>query len=398
MSLSCRLASLATTDAGRPKAETVTTARLVRPPSALHHLGQGRIDIVSGSFGAGHDAAAREIAARFRARGFLVQVWDVVDFFPGRLGELLRRAYFRQLRTVPGSWETLLHRLEPGRPLHTAVVRALCVAAEPLRDLAALRPDVVISTHPFASQALGQLRRTGRLDVPVVTYLTDMSVHPLWVHEGVDLHLALHDIPAGQARARGATVRVVEPLVPTVGAQRPADEVSRRALRVRLGLSERARLALVTGGSLGIGELAHTATDITATGLATPVVLCGENEQLRRRLSAQPDVVALGWRDDVADLLVSVDCVVQNAGGFTSLEALAAATPMLSYRCIPGHGRSNAQALHDAGLVPWARSREELGSALATALAAPAHGPACDQVRHPDVVDAVFPELAELTA
>jgi UDP-N-acetylglucosamine:LPS N-acetylglucosamine transferase len=321
-----------------------------------------------------------------------------VDFVPWRLGELLRRMYFLQLRSVPGTWESLLHRLEPGQTLHGAVVRALAMTADPLLSIAT-RSEVIISTHPFASQALGHLRESGRLDVPVVTYLTDMSVHPLWVHQAVDLHLALHEIPAAQARLRQVTTRVIEPLVPIDFARRPADVSAQRELRARLGLPPDKPLALVTGGSLGVGEMSRSARDIARTGLATPVVLCGENRSLYHRLGAdQLDVVRLGWRDDVPDLLRSVNCVVQNAGGFTSLEAIAAGTPALSYRCIPGHGRTNAQALHDAGLIPWAKDERELHRELQSALTrvVPAHhsgpGPMAD------IVDAVFPERIDVPA
>jgi hypothetical protein len=65
------------------------------------------------------------------------------------------------------------------------------------------------------------------------------------------------------------------------------------------------------------------------------------------------------------------DALVQNAGGLTSLEAFAAGLPVVSYRCIPGHGRSNARALEEAGLAAWIRNRGDLGPALAGLL----HGP-----------------------
>ena len=76
-------------------------------------------------------------------------------------------------------------------------------------------PAAIVSTHPFASQALGELRAQGDLRVPVVTYLTDMSVHRAWVHPAVDVHLALHELPARQAEDLGAQLtRVVRPAVP----------------------------------------------------------------------------------------------------------------------------------------------------------------------------------------
>ena len=333
-------------------------------------LGAAEIHVISGSFGAGHDAAAREIAIRLTAEGHLVRVWDIVDFFPARLGRLLRAAYLKQLQLSPSSWGALLRRLEPSGLLHRVVTRALAITSRRLAAVAA-GSDLVISTHPFASQALGRLRSRGRLPVPVVTYLTDLSVHSLWVHRGVDLHLALHEVAARQARSWGGEATVIDPLVPrTLPGLLPEPGLAADH-RASWGLAPDARIALVVGGSMGIGELASAAADIAATGLAVPVVVCGHNAALVRRLADIPGVVALGWRDDLPALLAAADCVIQNAGGFTSLEAMAAGVPVITYRCLPGHGMSNAEALQEAGLVPWARGVDDLRQLLVAALAGP---------------------------
>jgi processive 1,2-diacylglycerol beta-glucosyltransferase len=52
----------------------------------------------------------------------------------------------------------------------------------------------------------------------------------------------------------------------------------------------------------------------------------------------------------------------------TSLESLAAGTPTITYRPIPGHGATNAEVLHRAGLVPWASDPADLATVLARAL------------------------------
>ncbi len=65
---------------------------------------------MSGSFGAGHDAAAREIARRFRERGHDVRVRDIAGLLPRGPGRLLRATAtcLRQIRSAPGSWGWLL--------------------------------------------------------------------------------------------------------------------------------------------------------------------------------------------------------------------------------------------------------------------------------------------------
>jgi len=223
---------------------------------------------------------------------------------------------------------------------------------------------VVLSTYPLASQALGRLRVQGRLAAPVVTFLTDMSVNPLWIADGVDLHLALHEVAAASARRlSGSFVEVCRPAVrpafhPTTDPGEPA------RTRARYGLPERGRVALVVAGSWGVGEVAESAMDLAATGLVTPVTVCGRNERLRERLIRSGTGVPLGWVDDMPALIRASDVVVQNAGGLTSLEAMAAEVPVITYRCLPGHGATNARALHDAGLATWVRRPDELASVL----------------------------------
>ncbi len=325
-----------------------------------------RVAVLTGSYGAGHDAAARELATLLRAAGHAVEVHDIVDLLPWRLGRVLRTAYYAQLRRHPSSWGATLQLLEPGRPLHRVVTRSLGIAAAPVA--AAVRDcDLVVTTHPFGAQALGHARATGQLSAPAVTYFTDASVHSLWVHSGIDLNLAIHQVAADDARRWNASATVVTPLVPMPeagpGLGAPRDPLEAHGLT--------GARALVAGGSMGMGELGRTCQDILETGQATPVVLCGNDDSLRRRLTRIPGVVALGWRDDVARLMASSDCVVQNAGGFTSLEALAWGTPVITYRPLPGHGVANSANLERAGLVPWARTVRELAVLLAEAKGAP---------------------------
>jgi processive 1,2-diacylglycerol beta-glucosyltransferase len=344
-------------------------------PTILPVSSAGLVDIVSGSFGAGHDAAARAIATRLEARGFTTRTWDVVDLLPGHLGRVLRAVYLRQVQTTPATWRWVLELLERHQKLAGLVSRALEPAAPRVLDIASSRPERIIATHPFASQVLGELRASGRLDVPVVTYLTDMSVHRLWVHPSVDLHLAVHELPAEQARRIGAGVtRAVRPAVREAFV--PGHPSARASARRAFGLPLDERLVLVTGGSCGIGHLVEAAEDVAASGEALPVVLCGHNKRLLRRIRRSGTAVGLGWIEDMPQLLTAVDAVVQNSGGITSLETIHAGAPILTYRCIAGHGETNADALDRAGLAPWVRDADGLGPALREALSTGGQRPA----------------------
>lgn len=337
-------------------------AGAVQPPGAAAAR-SGRVVIVSASVGAGHDGAATELARRLVADGFDVDHHDLLDLLPARLGRAVKEGYHRMLVRAPWVYQRIYSSTERaggGGPM----ARALLRAAED-RMLRALPPGTgaVVSTYPGASRVLGNLRLDGRLAVPVLTYLTDFSVHPLWVAGGVDVHLAAHAVPAVQARAAGAAdVRVRGPVVDP--RFRPCDAQERSRARARFGLPERAPLALLVAGSWGVGPVRQVALELRDCGAAVPVVVCGRNEALAAQLRADGVEHAHGWVEDMPGLMHAADVLVQNAGGLTSLEAFATGLPVAGYRCIPGHGLTNAAALDEAGVAVWIRDPADLKAVL----------------------------------
>ncbi|MFF3559320.1 glycosyltransferase [Streptomyces sp. NPDC002574] len=336
----------------------------------------GRVVIISAGMGAGHDGAAAELARRITLSGTAVDRYDLLDLLPARLGRALGAGYHRLLVHAPWAYQRIYSSTEQAGGTGPAA-RALLRAAE-RRVLETLPADTlaVVSTYPGASRVLGSLRLDGRLSVPVLTYLTDFSVHPLWVAPGVDTHLAAHAVPAAQARALGAAdVRVSGPV--TDPRFVPGGPSERDAARARLGLPQSVPLALLVAGSWGVGPVRQVAAEIRAGGAAVPVVVCGRNEALAERLRADGVGHVFGWTDDMPALMHATDVLVQNAGGLTSLEAFACGLPVASYRCIPGHGLTNAAALDEAGLATWIRDPEHLAPGLAELI----HGPRAERQR-----------------
>ncbi|HWR47629.1 MAG TPA: glycosyltransferase, partial [Pseudonocardiaceae bacterium] len=175
-------------------------------------------------------------------------------------------------------------------------------------------------------------------------------------------------------------------------AHRP-DPVHRHRLRAELGLSPEGLVVLLATGSLGMGDVPHVVQTISSSGVAEVVVLCGRNDRLRKQLSTQSGVVALGWRDDVPELMAAADVLVHNAGGLSLTEALTAGLPAVTYRPIPGHGIANSEVLAEAGLAPW--PRDEAGLVAAIRQQSLRRGDPSHVVRTPDTASVVLALLAE---
>jgi len=330
-----------------------------------------RVLIVSGSVGAGHDGAAAALASRLRAGGTDVDIRDYLFAFPAPIRAAMRGSYAVSVNYLPSVFEWLFTTIEHRTVVHRLSL-AFCRLAQ-RRVQQWVRPgyDAVVSTYPFASQTLGQLRAQGQLRCAVVTFLTDPAAHRLWVHPGVDHHLTVTQATAEQGERRyGVPMQVGGPLVAERFSRQPESPAALRAratIRAELCLGADTPVALILAGSLGLGDVALTVDAVLAGRWAIPVVVCGHNERLRGQLSQRPGARALGWRADMPDLMAAADVLITNAGGLSFTEALVAGLPAVCFAPIPGHGRANAALLDTAGLAPWAHTPTELTVAMQVA-------------------------------
>jgi UDP-N-acetylglucosamine:LPS N-acetylglucosamine transferase len=357
------------------------------------------VAVFSASFGTGHDVAADELSRRLSRRGVEIRRFDFVDLMGRRFGPAARATYARQLTYVPSSWGRTLDLL--ARPDMVNRCAGLVTRLAGSRAAEAIRgADAVVSTYPLASLALGRLRRAGVLAAPLITFFTDVSVHPLWISPDADLHLAPHPLAVQQAIVAGAAPDRVAVAAPAVDVGRfrvPAGDAERERIRRHFGLPVGARLALISSGAWGVGAVAATARDVARSGQAIPVVACARNQALRHRLIRHGWGPALGWIDNMPDLIAACDVVVTNACGLTGLEAIACEVPVIAYRPLPGHGAANAVALHETGMGRYATDPESLAKYLAepwpTAFSPYAVARPREIFDYPDPVDFVLDRL-----
>jgi processive 1,2-diacylglycerol beta-glucosyltransferase len=317
--------------------------------------------IVSASMGAGHDGAAKELSRRLEASGHRVQVVDFLDAVALHIGPVLRWFYQVQLRLFPWSYE-LSYRLSPVLRAPAVMLDTWLTRRKLRRVIKEFRPDAIVSVYPLASLVLGRMRRTKLLRVPVVTYLTDFAVHSLWVHPGVDRHLAVSRLSAEAAVARGGKdARAHGPLV----AERFRDAtVDRAAVRSALGLGPDDHAVLVVAGSWGVGDVVATVEAIGASGEFHPITVCGRDEKLRADLESRGYGTVIGWTDEMPALMTAADALVENAGGLTCMEAFAVGLPVVTFRPIAGHGKDNAEMMARSGVNRYAHNEEELHRVL----------------------------------
>jgi len=311
--------------------------------------------------GAGHDGAAKELRRRLERSGHEVEIVDFLDAVALHIGPLLRWYYEFQLRVAPWSYE-LSYKLSPVLRVPAIMLDTWLTKRSLKKTIKQFRPDAIVSVYPLASLVLGRMRRKKQLRVPVLTYLTDFAVHSLWVHKGVDRHLAVSEISAQTAESRGG--KDAHARGPLVSDRFREVEYDRDAVRTNLGLMPDERAVLVVAGSWGVGDVIETVEAIGRSGEFHPITVCGKDEELRAQLEERGYGTVIGWTDEMPALMSASDALVENAGGLTCMEAFAVGLPVITFRPIAGHGKDNAETMSRAGVNCYARDEEELHTIL----------------------------------
>jgi len=336
-----------------------------------------RVLILTASVGEGHDLPARTLASQLRVEAPDADV--VIEDGLRAMG----RAFVLVNERAPGVvfhhfqwlWDAaflVFVKLRPTRRITQALVRAVGSRGV-LRLVENVAPDVVVSVYPMTTEVLGGLRRSGRLDIPVVAAITDLAMMHYWAAPGIDLHIVTHPESIDEVRTIAGADAVVEAVH---GLTRPefAGPCDRTEARRALELPAEGKVVLVSGGGWGVGDL-DGAID---TSLDDPEVelvacLCGRNDALRERLAeryAKEERVRLvGFTEQMSEWLGAADALIHSTGGLTVLEAYVRGCPTISYGWGRGHIRANNAAFRRHGLADVVATQRELSRALRGALA-----------------------------
>ncbi|WML43469.1 glycosyltransferase [Neobacillus sp. PS3-40] len=330
---------------------------------------EGKILILSGRFGEGHQQVANAIkeatALEFPSVETIVLdffVWAYPNLFP-----ISHYVYMKGIKTFPQVYGYLYQKTYEGNPLTEKLNSFFSMGiGKMLSLLQTEKPSVVVSTFPFASSIISKLKEYGLTNIPLVTVITDHTHHSYWLHPCTDQYivgsidtqenLIQLGIPSEKIACTGIPIRT-----------RFLGNRNRKDLYRKYQLEPNISTVLIMGGGEGLigkGLLNSKELEVFPIQLQL-IILCGHNEKLRQHLqneliSSKHLIHILGYTDDVDELMAVSEIIVTKPGGVTTSEALAMELPMLLYKPLPGQEQDNAQYLIDSGAAIQANSPSDL--------------------------------------
>lgn len=323
------------------------------------------MSVLSAGVGAGHLRAGQAIVDALRnaegnadgqpARPTSVEMTDVLERAAPGFRAIYRDAYVALASRSPRVVGWLYDRAdEPwaSRWYARSIERAALWswAAGLRRD----PPDLAVCTHFLPASLLHHLRRRYRLPTRIVTVITDLDVHGLWLDGEADLWCVAGEeareimVAAGVPRE---DIRVTGiPVAPEYRRLPP-----RAAARARFGIPPDVPLILFSTGGCCLGPVERTFRSLLGLrDTAFIVAICGHNESARGRLAemvppgAERRVRVLGFTREMHAWMAAADLLVGKPGGLTSSEARVAGLPLVAIHPIPGQEERNL-----AHLVEW---------------------------------------------
>lgn len=212
-------------------------------------------------------------------------------------------------------------------------------------------PDVIVSTHLFATVILNLQAKKHKIDAKVISIITDFTVHPMWEQATSDYFITASDLLNGEAERKfGKVENVISSGIPIKSGF--SNSIPKDEARKKLNIENKFTV-LVMMGSFGYGN----ATEKIIQKLDSldedfqVVAVCGSNERLKKKILSQKfkkEVIVYGFSDHISELMDCCDCIVTKPGGLSLSEALCKNIPIILTNAIPGHEERNLKFIKNS--------------------------------------------------
>jgi len=335
-----------------------------------------KVLIVYATAGIGHKKAAmavKEAYDEMKLPGTDVTLIDALDYTNDFFKWSYLQAYLLMVNKLPTLWGLLYYFTDiPFIDLFVSTVRRISNWANSKRLVNYIldtKPDVIISTHFFASEVIADLKQKSLMLSRLVTIVTDYRLHAWWVCEGTDVYIVASEDTRRDLEGRKvdpAKIKVMGiPIEPVFS--KPLD---RSKIFKETGLRDDLFTILVVGGGFGMGPIEGIVKVISQISreLQT-VVVCGHNEELAHKIQSLKDeyklnMKVLGFIDNVYEYMDISDILISKSGGITVSESLAKEIPLVVISPILGQETGNSAFLVRNNAAVKVKRLDDLKAAL----------------------------------
>ena len=310
--------------------------------------------------GGGHHQTAKAMTDYFAEFvNVETKILDVAENVNIVLKELISKGYILSTTIFPKAYSAIYDILDAKTSDDDEVTRYNKLIANAfkrrlLKSLEEYQPDVIVSTHVWATMVLNRIAKRHKIDAPIISIVTDYTMHPFWEQAKSDYYIIPSELLSYQAIKKLGNDKVILPLGIPIS-PKFSQKKDRALASAALDIDNKFTV-LVMMGSMGYGK---AAVDIIKQLDKLPddfqiIAVCGNNKRLKSsisKLKLHRKLICYGYVTNVDELMDSSDCIITKPGGLTTSEALAKNLPLILTNPIPGQEDRNMEFMVNHGLA-----------------------------------------------
>lgn len=320
-----------------------------------------KILILYGSYGGGHLSAAKTLQTYFQEnyQDVNVEIIDCIEYINKHLNKVSTEAYKEFAKKMPWVWKRVYNKSKSGALAFLSTTNNKILSLKLKKLLEEEKPDLVISTHPFATTMCAYLKEKEKVNFKLATILTDYHIHPQWLV--LNLYNDVYFVANEQMKMDMISYNIDDEKIFVSGipiSKRFLEPKNKTEIFNSFGLDENKKtLLFFAGGEFGLGRNTTFLLFRTFIRLFSEmqiVAISGKNKNMKAKFEKIIDqtnssnrVKLLEYTDKVPELMYIATAIVTKPGGLTVSEALASKKPLILINPIPGQEEENAQFLVD---------------------------------------------------
>lgn len=345
-----------------------------------------KILIMYATYGGGHQSAAKAIKAYIDENypNYETNIVDCIMYINKPVNSISVKAYNRLTTNFPKLWKRVYYNSGNGFLSKVSNGVNKLMSKKLLKLFKEYKPDLVISTHMFATQMTGYLKRKGKINCPLATVLTDFAPHGQWLeeHEQGNFFFVSND------RMKKSLIEDYHvapdkiyvtgiPISPKFSKGFDKDDIY-KSMNLNPNLKT---ILLFGGGKYGLGrKKVLEVLNCLAKYLDEYqiVAVSGKNKkmiksfkELHDSLPNSSNLKIFDYVTNVPEIMSISSLVITKPGGLTSSESLASGLPILVINPIPGQEEENAEFLVDHGAAVWLKKKEPAEEVIKNLLSSP---------------------------
>ncbi|RKD22355.1 processive 1,2-diacylglycerol beta-glucosyltransferase [Caminicella sporogenes DSM 14501] len=311
-----------------------------------------KILIFTASTGGGHNQAAASLEELLKSNGYSVVKLDALKETNKLLDSFISDGYRILVKKFPKTYREL-YKLSDRRKVNFKITRIITkfLRNKIYQIIQKHNPEVIIATHPFLVNVIGELKEEGKICIPFISVVTDYKIHQTYVHSSVDayitgsyytkLSMMERGIPKEKIYHYGIPIRK-EFFVSSIDKKKnKKDDFT----------------ILLMCGSIGLKAMEKVLKRLVKSKNRIKIIaVCGNDVDLRIRIEQKymdkyedKEIIVYGFTNKIPELMDISDIIISKPGGLTVSESIAKNIPMVIPYVIPGQEEENADFLVHTG-------------------------------------------------